>query len=124
MVDKRSKSRCGSISKLEKSNGLGRQTVECCSMSSQQRVLRELDSLRSMLDGSPVRSPSHMAPPAYSLALNSAERSVDRLGKSIEAAEEEMEMALRRTTGAAGSAWRRMAAHAAAVGSLTLSSAC
>lgn len=68
-----------------------------------------LNSLRSLLDdvnrspppaykastssyASPIREP-------YSAALTSAERSVDRLGKSIELAEEEMEMALKRTTG-------------------------
>ncbi|KAG2433338.1 hypothetical protein HXX76_008402 [Chlamydomonas incerta] len=34
----------------------------------------------------------------YSTALNSAEKSVDRLGRAIEAAEEEMDAALKRTT--------------------------
>ena len=75
-----------------------------------QNFNSSLNSLRNLLDdvnrspqaayktsmssySSPIREP-------YSAALTSAERSVDRLGKSIELAEEEMEMALKRTTGA------------------------
>ncbi|PNH02863.1 hypothetical protein TSOC_011125 [Tetrabaena socialis] len=76
-------------------------------------VLRELEELRLMLDspGKRVFSPMHSlktlstprAPPldamrTYSTALNSAEKSVDRLGRAIEAAEEEMDAALQRTT--------------------------
>ena len=72
-----------------------------------------LSSLRSLLDdvnrspqaayklpASSYSSPVHVhASQPYSAALNSAERSVDRLGASIEAAEVEMEQALKRTTG-------------------------
>eukprot|EP00877_Chromochloris_zofingiensis_P004453 jgi/Chrzof1/14008/Cz08g20290.t1 len=72
-------------------------------------VLRELDQLRSMLDkpsaSSSLResySSEYSSRPegmkTYSYALNTAEKSVDRLGRAIEAAEEEMEAALRRTT--------------------------
>ncbi|GAX73654.1 hypothetical protein CEUSTIGMA_g1105.t1 [Chlamydomonas eustigma] len=73
-------------------------------------VLRELDELRSMLDtprkvyapGSRPESTVQyeaITPSgnSYSYALNSAEKSVDRLGKAIEAAEDEMEAAVRRT---------------------------
>ncbi len=66
-------------------------------MSSQQRVLSELEALRSMLDPPAARSPSH--PPLYSLALNSAERSLDLLGRGIEAAGENLEMDALRVTG-------------------------
>lgn len=73
-------------------------------------VLRDIDELRSLLETTPRK---HVSTPltegaglsrngdavkGYSFALNSAERSVDRLGKAIEAAEEEMESALKRTT--------------------------
>ncbi|KAG2449371.1 hypothetical protein HYH02_005524 [Chlamydomonas schloesseri] len=52
------------------------------------KTLKEIATPRAALD--PVRN--------YSTALNSAEKSVDRLGRAIEAAEEEMDAALKRTT--------------------------
>lgn len=78
-------------------------------------VLKELEDLRRLLD-SPTRfSPARPAPSpieesfdvlatspeairTYGSALHNAEKSVTRLGRAIEAAEEEMEAALRRTT--------------------------
>ncbi|GFH31082.1 uncharacterized protein HaLaN_30050 [Haematococcus lacustris] len=70
-------------------------------------VLQELEDLRHLLD---ARSPKYRppakpaslvtpnAPRAYNAHLSIAEQNVDRLGQAIEAAEEEMEAALRRTT--------------------------
>ncbi|MEW5318205.1 MAG: hypothetical protein WDW38_009445 [Sanguina aurantia] len=76
-------------------------------------VLRELEELKSMLETpqktfTPFRDhavtprnnvnnhPTSARP--YTTALSSAEKSVDRLGRAIEAAEDEMEAALKRTT--------------------------
>lgn len=77
-------------------------------------VLKELEDLRRLLDSPSRYAPSHSAPPTqdiydpqapspqavrtYGNALHNAEKSVTRLGRAIEVAEEEMEQALRRTT--------------------------
>ncbi|KAL6763543.1 basal body protein [Haematococcus lacustris] len=70
-------------------------------------VLQELEDLRHLLDARspkyrpPAKSASLVtpnAPRAYNAHLSVAEQNVDRLGQAIEAAEEEMEAALRRTT--------------------------
>ncbi|GLC36430.1 hypothetical protein PLESTB_000147100 [Pleodorina starrii] len=75
------------------------------------KELRELEALRQALEEpkrtfSPLKTLKEIATPragldvmkTYSTALNSAEKSVDRLGRAIEAAEEEMDAALKRTT--------------------------
>ncbi|GLI63734.1 hypothetical protein VaNZ11_006799 [Volvox africanus] len=81
------------------------------------KELRELEALRQALEEpkrtfSPLKTLREIASPragldvmkTYSTALNSAEashlqrKSVDRLGRAIEAAEEEMDAALKRTT--------------------------
>ncbi len=72
-------------------------------------VIRELEELRALLDTpkktfSPLKTLKELSTPradavrSYSTALNGAEKSVDRLGRAIEAAEEEMDAALKRTT--------------------------
>ncbi|GFR52623.1 hypothetical protein Agub_g15211 [Astrephomene gubernaculifera] len=77
------------------------------------KELKELEELRQLLDTprrtfSPLKTLRDLTTPrsglgvvqSYSsnVALNSAEKSVDRLGRAIEAAEEEMDAAMKRTT--------------------------
>eukprot|EP00803_Ostreobium_quekettii_P006704 evm.model.scf_4619.1 EVM.evm.TU.scf_4619.1 scf_4619:2437-3896(+) len=65
-------------------------------------VLEELEGLRKLMaprrgpPSSPQGKPSHLIR-SYSQALATAEHSVDRLSRAMEAAEDEMETALKRT---------------------------